>query len=223
MTDVQAPGLSRPESGGTVEVVVDGSTTLAHSTVESSLEQELVLEVGVDASGRRVRLSLGAEVSVWWSPTDVPVRCRPYQVADVRGGTVPTWRLRPLGPADDGDRRSSPRAPLHVPVGLAMPSGMLLGETADVSEGGLRAVFVAEPTVGFGDVVHPLPDAGERAMMAIVLDGTRVELRCRVVQRQRLADGRRTLRVAFEDLPDDVRARLRSATALEIGRRAARV
>lgn len=223
MTELQAPGVSRPESSTTVEVVAAGSTTHARSLVESSLEQELVLEVGTDPTGRRVRLALGAVVSVWWTPEDTPVRCRSYEVVDIRGGGVPTWRLRPLGPPTDGDRRSSPRAPLHVPVGLAMPSGMLLGETADLSEGGLRAVFVAEPTAGFGDVPHPLPDAGERATMVVVLDGSRVELRCRVVQRQRLGDGRRSLRVAFEDVPEDVRARLRATTALELARRATRV
>jgi hypothetical protein len=222
VNDVQTTGLSRPESGSTVEVVTGGSTAPAHSQVESSLEQELVLEVGVDASGRRVRLSLGAEVSVWWSPVEVPVRCRPYQIVDVRGGTVPTWRLRPVGPAVDGDRRATPRAPLHVPVGLAMPSGLLLGETADLSEGGLRVIFPAEPTAGFGDVAHPLPDTGERAVLAIALDGNRVELRCRVVHRSRLADGRRQLRVAFEDLSDEVRSRLRTTTALELARRATR-
>ncbi len=223
MSDPNVPGATRPVTDSSVEVVGADASTNVVSQVLSSLEQELVVEVGTDGQGRRVRLGLSARVSVWWSPSDTPVRCRPYELVDVRGGIVPTWRLRPTGPAVEGDRRVSPRAPLHVPVGLARPSGMLLGETADVSEGGLRAVFVAEPTAGFGDVVHPLPDAGEVATMAIVLDGSRVQLRCRVVERQRLADGRRTLRVAFEDLPDDLRSRLRAATALELARRATRV
>lgn len=223
MTELQAPGLSRPERGSTVEVVAAGSSTHARSPVQSSLEQELVLEVGTDPAGRRVRLALGSVVSVWWTPEDTPVRCRGYEVVDIRGGVVPTWRLRPLGPPTDGDRRAAPRAPLHVPVGLAMPSGMLLGETADLGEGGLRAIFTAEPTSGYGDVTHPLPEIGERATLAVALDGGRIELRCRVVARHRLADGRRTLRVAFEDVPDDVRSRLRAATALELARRAARV
>ncbi len=212
---------TRPVSGTVVDVVtaVGGS---ARSVVDSSLEQELVLEVGCDATGRRVRLALGARVTVWWSPEDSPVRSRPYEVVDIRGGGIPTWRLRPTGPAGDGERRSVPRAPLHVPVGVLMPSGLMMGQTADVGEGGLRAIFAAEPTAGFGDVVHPLPDVGERAVLAIAFDGTRVELRCRVVHRSRLSDGRRSLRVAFEDLADDVRSRLRTATALELARRASR-
>ncbi|MCW2582382.1 MAG: hypothetical protein JWQ53_1172 [Klenkia sp.] len=220
MSDPTAPGATRPVTGSSVEVAGEDGGTHARSTVDSSLEQEVVLQVGTDGQGRRVRLGLGARVWVWWSPEDTPVRCRPYELLDVRGGVVPTWRLRPTGPAVEGDRRVHPRAPVHVPVGLAMPSGMLLGETADLSEGGLRVVFVAEPTAGFGDVVHPLPDPGDRATMAIVLDGVRTELRCRVVHRQRLGDGRRSLRVAFEDLPDDVRVRLRSTTALELAHRA---
>ena len=213
---------TRPPSGAVVDVVTEAGSTSARSVVDSSLEQELVLEVGCDTAGRRVRLGLGAAVTVWWSPQETPVRSRPYEVVDIRGGVIPTWRLRPAGPAGDGERRSSPRALLHVPVGLSMPSGLLLGETADLGEGGLRAIFAAEPTAGFGDVVHPLPDTGERAVLAIALDSHRVELRCRVVHRSRLPDGRRSLRVAFEDLPDDVRSRLRTATALELARRASR-
>lgn len=222
MPDSLTLQTTRPASGSQVDVVTDAGGVSARSLVDSSLEQELVLEVGSDTTGRRVRLALGARVTVWWSPEETPVRSRPYEVVDIRGGGIPTWRLRPTGPAVDGERRTHPRAPLHVPVGLAMPSGMMLGESADVGEGGMRVIFVAEPTAGFGDVVHPLPDAGERATMAIVLDGNRVELRCRVVHRSRLADGRRQLRVAFEDLTDEVRSRLRAATALELARRATR-
>lgn len=221
MPDLQTAAATYPASGTTVEVVAGGEAH-AESRVDSSLEQELVLEVGTDQTGRRIRLALGAQVSVWWTPPDTPVRCRGYEVVDVRGGRTPTWRLRPTSEATDGDRRATPRVRVHVPVGIAMPSGMLVGETADVSEGGLRAIFVAEPTAGFGDVAHPLPDVGERASVAVVLDGTRVQLRCRVVHRQRLADGRRSLRVAFEELPENVRIRLRTIVALEMARRATR-
>jgi hypothetical protein len=222
MPDSLTLQATRPASGTVVDVVTGVGSTSARSLVDSSLEQELVLEVGCDATGRRVRLALGAQVTVWWSPDETPVRSRPYEVVDIRGGGIPTWRLRPTGPAGDGERRGSPRAPIHVPVGVAMPSGMMLGETADVSEGGLRAIFAAEPTAGFGDVAHPLPDVGDRADIAVALDGKRIELRCRVVHRSRLADGRRSLRLAFEDVDDELRSRLRATVALELARRASR-
>ncbi len=216
------PCAQRPPAGAAVEVVVGSGGQQAHSRVADSQDQELVLEVATDQAGRRIRLPLGIEVSVWWTPPDAPLRFRRYQVLDVRGGSVPTWRLRPLGDPADGDRRGAPRAPLHVPVGLALPSGMLLGETLDVSESGLRAVFAAAPTAGFGEIPFVLPDVGERATMALLLADTRVEVGCRVVHRERLPDGRRTFRVAFEELPTEVRARVRTATALELAQRAAR-
>ncbi len=222
MPDTRTLHSSRPVSGTPVDVVTEVGRVSARTVVGSSLEQELVLEVGSDTAGRRVRLGLGAPVTVYWSLEEGPVRSRPYEVVDIRGGGVPTWRLRPAGPAGEGERRTSPRAPIHLPVGLSMPSGLLLGHTADLSEGGLRAIFPVEPTSGFGDVVHPLPEAGERAVLTVVLDGNRVELRCRVVHRSRLPDGRRSLRVAFEDLDRPVRSALRIATALELGRRASR-
>lgn len=40
-----------------------------------------------------------------------------------------------------------------------------------------------------------------RAGMEVALDGTLVKLRCRVVQRHRLSDDRRWLRMAFADMP----------------------
>lgn len=222
MTVPSTCGVRHPATGASVEVAAGSGGRLARSRVATSQEHELVLEVSTDETGRRVRLPLGAEVSVWWTPPDAPVRFRRYQVADVRGGSVPTWRLTPRGNSADGDRRGAPRAPLHVPVGLSLPSGMLLGETVDVSESGLHAVFVPAPTAGYGDVVHVLPEVGEPATLALLLAGTRVELGCVVVARERLTDGRRVFRVSFQELPDDVRARVRTATALELGHRATR-
>lgn len=220
MSDSVQPTLDRPVIGMPVEVVGVQGSPQAVSRVENSLDHELVLAIGIDANGRRVRLGLGAEVLVWWAPDGI-TRYRPYEVADVRGGEFPTWLLRPAGPCSEGDRRSSPRVDLVVPVGLITPIGMVLGESTDMSEGGVRAIFTAAPTAGFGDVVQPFPEVGELALLAVVLGGSRVELRSRVLQTQRMPDGRRLLRAAFEEMPEEVRIRLRATTSQEIGRQLA--
>jgi hypothetical protein len=209
----------RPAAGDHVEVVGIGGAPQATTRVDLSRPAELVLGVGTDAHGRRVRLGLGSVVLVWWVSPDGAIRYRPYTVADVRGGGFPTWVLQPAGAASEGDRRSSPRVPMEVPVGLVTPVGMLLGETTDVSEGGVRALFTAAPTAGRGDVVLPFPEPGDAVVLAMVLGGSRVELPSRARQAKRLPDGRRLLRASFEEVPDEVRLRLRSTTSQEIGRR----
>lgn len=209
----------RPAAGDHVEVVGIGGAPQATTRVDLSRSAEVVLGVGTDAHGRRVRLGLGSVVLVWWVSPDGAIRYRPYTVADVRGGGFPTWVLQPAGAASEGDRRSSPRVPMEVPVGLVTPVGMLLGETTDVSEGGVRALFTAAPTAGRGDVVLPFPEPGDAVVLAMVLGGSRVELPSRARQAKRLPDGRRVLRASFEEVPDEVRLRLRSTTSQEIGRR----
>lgn len=210
--------LDRPAHGVQVEVVGVSGAPQASTRVDSSAAHELVLGIGTDTTGRRVRLGLRAEVLVWWAAPDGVTRYRPYEVADVRGGEYPTWVLRPAGPASEGDRRATPRVSMEVPVGLVTPIGMVLGETTDVSEGGLRAVFTAPPTAGFGDVVQPFPEPGDLVVLAVVLGGSRVELRSRVLQSDRLPDGRRLLRASFEEVPEEVRLKLRATTSQEIGR-----
>ncbi|SCX45579.1 PilZ domain-containing protein [Klenkia marina] len=208
----------RPSAGDRVEVVGIGGAPQATTTVDLSRPSELVLGVGVDARGRKVRLGLGSMVLVWWVSPGGAIRYRPHVVADVRGGGFPTWVLQPAGAASEGDRRASPRVAMAVPVGLVTPVGMLLGETTDVSEGGLRAMFGAAPTAGHGDVVLPFPEAGDTVVLALVLGGSRVELSSRARQAKRVPDGRRLLRASFEEVPDEVRLRLRSTTSQEIGR-----
>ena len=208
----------RPVAGDHVEVVGIGGAPQATTRVDLSRPAELVLGVGTDARGRKVRLGLGSVVLVWWVSPDGAIRYRPCTVTDVRGGAFPTWVLQPAGAASEGDRRSSPRVEMEVPVGLVTPVGMLLGETTDVGEGGLRALFAAAPTAGHGDVVLPFPEPGDTVVLAMVLGGSRVELRSLVRQAERVPDGRRLLRAAFEEVPDEVRLRLRSTTSQEIGR-----
>ncbi|MEI4270367.1 PilZ domain-containing protein [Klenkia sp. LSe6-5] len=212
------PDHDRPPHGLQVEVIGVSGTPQATTTVEISVPHELVLAVGTGATGRRVRLGLGARVLVWWTGPDGVTRYRPYEVGDVRGGAFPTWVLRPCGVCSAGDRRATQRVTMEVPVGLVTPLGMVLGETTDISEGGVRAVFAAPPTVGFSDVVQPFPDPGDVVTLAVVLGGTRTELPSRVLQSERLPDGRRLLRASFEEVDVATRTRLRITTSQEIGR-----
>ncbi|SDF96403.1 PilZ domain-containing protein [Klenkia brasiliensis] len=217
MPDTSTVG-DRPPIGDQVEVVAVQGPAHAVTRVEDSADEELVLAVGTDAEGRRVRLGLGVAVLVWWTMADGTVRYRPHAVADVRGGPHPVWVLHPTDAASVGDRRATPRVEMEVPVGLLTPLGMVLGATTDISEGGLRALFAAPPTTGFGDATQPFAEVGELVTLALVLGGARTELRSRVLDVRRRPDGCRLLRARFETLPEDVRLQLRATTSQEIGR-----
>ncbi len=212
------PVGDRPAIGDQVEVVAVQGPTHTVTRVEDSAPEQLVLAVGLDEAGRRVRLGLGADVLVWWTTDGGTLRYRPHAVADVRGGPDPVWVLRPTDAASDGDRRATPRVEMEVPVGLLTPLGMVLGATTDISEGGLRALFAPAPTTGFGDATQPFAEVGELVTLALVLGGTRTELRSRVLDVRRRPDGCRLLRARFESLPEAVRLQLRATTSQEIGR-----
>lgn len=76
---------------------------------------------------------------MWKGPEGL--RALPVELAEVLPGEQPCWRLRPMGPATRGQRRNAVRAPMSLPVELVVGRTELIGETVDVSEGGLRCLF----------------------------------------------------------------------------------
>ena len=222
MPDTRTLHSSRPVAGTPVDVVTEVGRVSARTVVGSRLEQELVLDVGSDAAGRRVRLGLGATVTVYWSLEEV--RSEPA----LRGRRRPERRCADLAAAPRGTgRRRGPAhlapRPLDLPVGLSMPSGSLLRPDRRRQRGRPPGDLPGRATSGFGDVVHPLPEAGGAGGLTVVLR--------RPPGRAALPGGapqpaarRRAGRCgsAFVDLDRTVRSALRTATALELGRLASR-
>lgn len=205
MTLASTIGRDRPDTGAPLTVVADDARLASEARWSS--ETELTAAVARTRDGRRVRLGLGSELVVSWSDLG-EVRSRRYRVADVVGGGDPLWRLRPLAPAEAGNRRLAPRADLVVPVGVHGPDGLVVGTSIDLSVSGARLAFAAE---GPESAARRLPADGEVARLVLVLADTRVEVDAEIVRTSSQAGGARELRAAFTGLDDATRTVLRSA------------
>ncbi|KQS58780.1 hypothetical protein ASG36_12310 [Geodermatophilus sp. Leaf369] len=210
MTLASTVGRDRPDSGARVTVLADD---VLHATeVRLSTEVELTAAVARTRDGRRVRLALGTELLLSWS-ADGGVRARRYRVADVLGGGDPRWSLRPLAPAETGNRRLAPRADIAVPMAVQGPDGLVVGTTVDLSVSGARIAF-PEPTLR-----RRLPSAGDPARLVLVVDDVRLELDADVVDLAARPGGLRELRVAYLGLDQPTVEALRTTVERLLGER----
>jgi hypothetical protein len=141
-------GIDYPELREPVDVQAASRGDALMSFVEQSGDGPLTLTVPVDRSGRRVRMDVGEMVQLVWKGPE-GLRALPAELTEVVPGDEPLWRLRQVGPAGRGQRRNAVRAPMSLPVEALLGPVQLVGETLDVSEGGLHCLFrpvTEEPT-----------------------------------------------------------------------------
>jgi c-di-GMP-binding flagellar brake protein YcgR len=120
-------------------------------------------------------------------------------VTDVEQGAVARWRVRATGPAEVCQRREAVRGRVNVPVAAAYGAIDLEGETIDLSEAGLRAVFE-----GLG---LP-PEAGAKMTLDIRLEDGGVTTAAEVVRTQ--ARGARwIMSIRFVDIQERDQDRVR--------------
>lgn len=133
------PGQDHPEARSVLDVRLPDREDLLVSFVPEGPQHddELVVTVGQDRSGRRVRVPVGAQLELVWQVGRVP-RARTAELLAVELGEDPTWRLAFRGPARDGQRRGAVRAPLALPAELSAGDQVLRGMSLDLSETGLR-------------------------------------------------------------------------------------
>ncbi len=136
----EIPGVDYPEAKEPVDVQSASRGDALTSFVEDSGNGPLTLTVPVDRSGRRVRLDVGEYVQLVWKGPE-GLRALPAELMEVLPGEEPRWRLKPMGPAARGQRRNAVRAPMSLPVEVVAGRTQLIGETIDVSEGGLHCLF----------------------------------------------------------------------------------
>ncbi|MGR6966762.1 PilZ domain-containing protein [Geodermatophilus sp. URMC 61] len=134
------PGVDYPEAKEPVDVQSASRGDALTSFVEESGNGPLTLTVPADRSGRRVRLDIGEYVQLVWKGPE-GLRALPAELTEVLPGEEPRWRVRPMGPATRGQRRNAVRAPMSLPVEAVSGRTQLIGESIDVSEGGLHCLF----------------------------------------------------------------------------------
>lgn len=151
------PGVDYPEVKEPVDVQSASRGDALTSFVEDSGNGPLTLTVPVDRSGRRVRLDVGEYVQLVWKGPE-GLRSLPAELTEVLPGEEPRWRVRPMGPSARGQRRNAVRAPMTLPVELVSGRTQLIGETLDVSEGGVHCLF--QPDGGTSTREHHAAAAG---------------------------------------------------------------
>jgi hypothetical protein len=134
------PGVDYPEVREPVDVQAASRGDALTSFVHEAGDGRLVLTVPVDRTGRRVRVDVGEYVQLVWTGPE-GLRALPVELVEVIPGDEPHWRVKPIGPSTRGQRRNAVRAPMSLPVELLVGEVQLIGETVDVSEGGLRCLF----------------------------------------------------------------------------------
>ncbi|MGY1723969.1 PilZ domain-containing protein [Blastococcus sp. SYSU DS0533] len=142
-------GVDYPEARTVVDLLATSRGDVLISLVESADPTQIVVSIGEDRSRRRVRLEPGEHVEVIWRGPE-ELRSLPTELiaAELH---PPQWRLRPVGPSTQGQRRSAVRAPLSLQVRMTVGPDVLHGLTVDISEGGIRALFAPRepaPTAG---------------------------------------------------------------------------
>ena len=188
------PGIDHPEDRSVLDVKANSRADVLISFVEHASDSELVISVGEDAQKRRVRLDTGEHLElIWRGPEEL--RSLPAELVEVVAGDSPTWRLKIIGPASRGQRRSAVRAPMSVPIELTLGERVLPGTTIDLSEGGTHCLLTGKP-----GVAKPEITVGAVLPVVVDLDGNRLATKVEVIRRHARQDDHTELSLRFVGL-----------------------
>jgi hypothetical protein len=210
------PGVDHPEIRTPVDVEVAGRDELLLSWVEDLADDDLLVSLPQDRSGRRTSSEVGEHVVLVWQGPD-ELRSLPARLLEVLPGDRPRWRLRPTGPATRGQRRAHVRVPLALPV--VVDEGALSGTTTDLSESGVHCILqppAGSTTGAAGTTAGRAVAAGAYIRdtpldVVLHLDDDRPPLRVegRVIRRHPRSDDHVELSVGFVGLPETESDRIR--------------
>jgi hypothetical protein len=176
MTSVpgSVPGVDHPEEQTEAEVTLTGRGISVSARVEVVQNEFISVRPSVSEFVDQVVVKVGDVVELFWK-TDDSQRALPAEITEVEQGAVVRWRMRATGPAEASQRRKAVRGRVTVPVTAGYGSIDLKGETADISEAGLRAEFE-----GLGAP----PEAGARLDLMVELEDGTFKTKAEVVRTQ---------------------------------------
>jgi hypothetical protein len=138
MTSV--PGVDRPEEQTQADLTLLGRGISVSTLVESVSGGVIAVRPSVGEYAEQMVAKVGDRMEVFWRGPEHH-RSLPAEVIDVEQGAVVRWRLQITGPAEQSQRRKAVRARVSLPVFARTGSIDLKGETADLSEDGMRAML----------------------------------------------------------------------------------
>jgi c-di-GMP-binding flagellar brake protein YcgR len=196
MTSV--PGVDHPEEQTEAEVTLAGRGISVTSRVEVVHDGFVSVRPSVGEFVEQVVVGVGDVVEIFWKTSDAQ-RAVPAEVTEVEQEPVVRWRMRMTGPAGDSQRRKAVRGRVSVPVTAEYGAVDLTGQTADLSEAGLRAEFE-----GFGVP----PEAGTKLDLTVNLEDGVIKTRAEVVRTQ-TRGSRWVMSIRFADIPEKDQDRVR--------------
>jgi len=195
-----------------VDVRTDAHAEVLTAWVATAGDDEMIVTVGQDGSGRRVRLDIGERLDLAWRGNEPGLLLgMPTELLEVTktDDEEPAWRLRPLAPPSRLQRRDAVRAALSLPVVVRAGSAEASGRTVDVSEAGLRCAFPV--SMSAADVAHQAAK-GAPLDLRVDLGPQAITASARFVRERRQSTAVIDLSMAFVDLPertgDLIRARV---------------
>jgi PilZ domain-containing protein len=192
------PGVDHPAEQAEIIIRLRTSNESVSAVVESVDDGVMSVRPSTGELAGQSGTAPGELVDVHWVGLDGH-RSAPAEVTDVEHGDVDRWRMTQTGPAEHSQRRDAVRGRLVVPVTADIADERLTGETADLSEGGVRAVF---------GKLDPAPEEGSHLALQIMLEDGPVLAGGRVV-RLHTWGKRSTLSIAFQQIEERDRDRIR--------------
>jgi c-di-GMP-binding flagellar brake protein YcgR len=195
-------GLIRPEVNTAADVtLVARGVTVATRIAAATTDTLVVVPAAKGDEGRAVvktgtwdsvAAHTGDRVEVYWGDGPEVWQLNGVVVA-VEDSSQPEWRISAHGSAERSQRRGAVRARVALPVYVPWLDGQIVGETVDVSEGGLRAMLA-----GWG--LPPKP--GTTLELSLTIDEESVTVRGEVIRGTDRGSGTWLLAVRFTAVPD---------------------
>jgi hypothetical protein len=189
----------RPEASTRADVTLVTDSITVTAAVDPTDDGGLVVRPVGTAAAWQAAVRPGDRVDVYWV-SGYEERMLPATVAAVEGTPGLAWRLRQTGPSTRGERRETVRGRVELPVTVRWSGAQLTGTTADLSEGGTRAIV---------DGAGVSPGPGSEVSVTLALeDGICLDLVGEVVW-QDVSGPKWLVAMRFSDVSEDDRAALR--------------
>ncbi|KGH46138.1 hypothetical protein IN07_13665 [Modestobacter caceresii] len=198
------PNVDHPAAATALSVLPLGEDEALTARVRRESESHLYLSAPRNALGEATPFVERDMLELSWQADD-GLRSVPADAVAVTDDGL--WKVRITGPASKIQRRDAVRAPIGLSVTLSWDRATLVGSTADLSEGGLLAVFRPHGDLGVG---VPFPTRNQSLTLSLDLYSDELVTEVALVRRRPRQDNLHEWSLRFVDLPDPAADLIRS-------------
>jgi hypothetical protein len=191
--------IHRPEESASADVTLIARGLTVTAQVEVSDTHLIVVRPTAGGPGwESAEIAAGERVELYWVGGEEE-RTLAGAVTQVEDGAGPRWHLAVSGMAERSQRRKAVRARVAVPVIIPWAGSQMIGNTVDLSEGGMRALMD-----GWGVPLDP----GTPTQVSLDLGDALLHLHGEIVWTS-IRGAQWLLAMKFIDVPENAGDRLR--------------